>query len=129
MTTAPITTIPALISALGNTDWYVRYNAALALRKIGNISAVPALTAALNDVDLYVRYFAERALEEIAARAEILNDGHKATIEVNPDGGYYLYWNTDDDAAALYESLAEAIEAAKGWDFGAGEIDEMEWEL
>jgi HEAT repeat protein len=41
--------IPALIKALGDSDWDVRCAAAEALGKIGDPQAVPALIQALGD--------------------------------------------------------------------------------
>ena len=55
--------IPALIQALQDQD--VRRRVALALGKIGSVDAVPALIQALQDKDINVRASATRALKEI----------------------------------------------------------------
>ncbi|NJL19366.1 MAG: HEAT repeat domain-containing protein, partial [Bdellovibrionaceae bacterium] len=58
--------VPALMQALGDADWYVRAEAATALGKIGDARATEPLLAALSDADNYVRENARRALFELA---------------------------------------------------------------
>jgi glyceraldehyde-3-phosphate dehydrogenase type I len=59
--------IPALIKALEDSDWEVRYYAAKALGKIGPVAkdAAPALIKVLEDSDSYVRRYAAEALGKI----------------------------------------------------------------
>jgi HEAT repeat protein len=54
--------VPALIQALGDSDWDVRRAAAEALGKLGDPQAVPALIQALGDSDRDVRRAAAEAL-------------------------------------------------------------------
>jgi hypothetical protein len=57
--------VPALIQALGDSDWDVRRAAAEALGKLGDPQAVPALIQALGDSDWDVRRAAAEALGEL----------------------------------------------------------------
>jgi HEAT repeat protein len=54
-----------LITALGNNDTLVRYNAARALGQIGNPQAIKSLVTALNDQQINVRASAFRALKKM----------------------------------------------------------------
>jgi hypothetical protein len=57
--------VPALIQALGDSDWEVRCAAAEALGAIGDPQAVPALIKALGDSDRDVRRAAAEALGKL----------------------------------------------------------------
>jgi hypothetical protein len=73
--------VPALIQALGDSDWDVRRAAAEALGKLGDPQAVPALIQALGDSDVGVRRAAAEALGKIGdpqavpALIQALGDG------------------------------------------------------
>ncbi len=60
-------TVTALIQALNDEHFYVRWRAANALGKIGNSTAVTGLIQALNDEHSSVRSSAADALGEIAS--------------------------------------------------------------
>ena len=62
------TVIPALLDALSDDDFNVRYSGAGALGKIGPAAknAIPALIKTLNDDSLFVRAYAAIALPNTA---------------------------------------------------------------
>ena len=68
--------VPALIQALKDEDWRVRYDAAKTLGQIGPEAkaAVPALAQALKDGDWHVRQSAAEALEKVNIEAEAIED-------------------------------------------------------
>jgi HEAT repeat protein len=60
--------VPALIQALGDSDWDVRRAAAEALGAIGDPQAVPALIKALRDRSEDVRHAARQAIQQIQTK-------------------------------------------------------------
>lgn len=59
--------VPALLAALRDCAWPVRWSAARALGACGDLSASPALTAALQDREAAVREAAAEALARVRA--------------------------------------------------------------
>jgi HEAT repeat protein len=60
--------VPALIQALGDSDWDVRRAAAEALGKLGDPQAIPALIKALGNLSKNVRRAALQAIQQIQTR-------------------------------------------------------------
>jgi HEAT repeat protein/nucleoside diphosphate kinase/tetratricopeptide (TPR) repeat protein len=60
--------VPALISALGTENPYVRADSAEALGRIGDSRALSALKAALSDMDSYVRESVQEAILKIESK-------------------------------------------------------------
>ncbi|MCX5749049.1 MAG: HEAT repeat domain-containing protein [Candidatus Saganbacteria bacterium] len=57
--------IPAIVEALKDNEWIVRYHAAYTLGEFGDKQAVPDLVKALNDSESLVRLSAQQAIEKI----------------------------------------------------------------
>jgi HEAT repeat protein len=58
----------ALVRGLGDGDWRVRMNAAMALGPLGGTTAVAPLEKSLEDPELVVREWSARSLEMITGR-------------------------------------------------------------
>jgi HEAT repeat protein len=69
--------VPSVVSALQDSDWYIRYTAADALGEMGANAkeAIPALNAALKDKDWYVSSTVTRAIEKISNSVNITGTG------------------------------------------------------
>jgi tetratricopeptide (TPR) repeat protein len=60
--------VPALIEALRDKAWFVRYRAAMSLGDLGDLSAVPALIALLDDPEAPVIFDAHRSLKKLTGQ-------------------------------------------------------------